>query len=236
MPATAPASVPAPVVLPEAFLSSLRGLSRTKANLLKSLLSDIVDSLRKGDEGSILDEALQALELTATWLGVDISSIVSHVSQFKDGVAQVNDARHFRTNPSIEEKRGQLRSLLPELELHEADVAAVQKDWQAVDTEHQEVTRRLAEIEDEMARLRAEHSVVHFKLSKLGGQKATLQSSIDQRKAECNAVRARITELQRSLQDTPDPVQVLAEAEARQKAIVGSAVNLLEQCLRTLDG
>ena len=221
--------------MPEAFLSSLRGLSRTKANLLKSLLSDIVDSLRNGDEGSILDEALQALELTAAWLGIDISSIVSHVSEFKHGITQVNEARHLKVDPSVEEKRDQLRSLLPELEFHEADVAAVQRDWQAVDAEHQEATGRLAEIENEMARLRAEHSVVHLKLSKLDGQKARLQSSIDQREATCNAVRARVAELQRSLQDTPDPAQALAEAEARQKTIAESAVNLLEQCLKTLD-
>jgi chromosome segregation ATPase len=221
--------------LPEAFLSSLRGLSRTKANLLKSLLSDIVDSLRNGDEGSILDEALQALELTAAWLGIDISSIVSHVSEFKHGMAQVNEARHLKVDPSVEEKRDRLRSLLPELEFHEADVAAVQRDRQAVDVEHQEAAGRLAEIENEMARLRAEHSVVHLKLSKLDGQKARLQSSIDQREATCNAVRARVAELQRSLQDTPDPAQALAEAEARQKTVAESVVNLLEQCLKTLD-
>ena len=114
-------------------------------------------------------------------------------------------------------------------------MAAVQRDRQAVDVEHQEAARRLAEIENEMARLRAEHSVVHLKLSKLDGQKARLQSSIDQREAICNAVRARVAELQRSLQDTPDPAQVLAKAEARQKTVSESVVNLLEQCLKTLD-
>ena len=56
-----------------------------------------------------------------------------------------------------------------------------------------------------MARLRAEHSVVHLKFSKLSGQKVRLQSSLDQHEAERNVVKAQVAELEQSLQDIPDP-------------------------------
>ena len=48
-------------------------------------------------------------------------------------------------------------------------------------------------------------------------------------------MKAQVAELEQSLQDIPDPVQVLAEAETARKAIEESAANLLDQCLKTLN-
>ena len=206
-----------------------------KVDLLKSLLMNITASLKNMDEWSILDEGLQALECNAAWLGIDVSLMINHVALFREGMAQLSEARHFRVDPSVEERRCHLQSLLPKLELCEADVTVMRRDWQDAAIGHQGATDRLAEIDDEIARLQAERSVVHLNLSKFGNQKARLQLSIEKREAERNAMRSQVEELRESLQSVPDPAQVLAAAEATQRATQESAIYLLEQCLRNLN-
>ena len=98
-----------------------------KADLLKSLLTNIAASLRNMDEWSILDEGLQALECNAAWLGIDVSLMINHVVLFRESMAQLDEARHFRVDPSVEERRGHLQSLLPKLELCEPDIAAMRR-------------------------------------------------------------------------------------------------------------
>ena len=94
-------------------------------------------------------------------------------------MAQLSEARHFRVDPSVEERCGHLQSLLPKFELCEAYITVMRQDWQAATIGHQGATDRLAEIDNERARLQAERSVVHLNRSKFGNQKARLQSSVE---------------------------------------------------------